>query len=100
MKLSDYKNEEALLVLADIVDPIAEIAQDKELFEKIKETYMSKGPLFSLVKPILQTHTKAIIAILAALDRKTPEEYEVSLFTLPQKLLELLDDPEAMSLFQ
>lgn len=101
MKLSDYKGEEALDVLADIIDPIAEIVQDKNLVESIKAAYKDKGAIAQLIKPIIKDHKKEIIAILAAIERETPEEFaeKMTLLTLPAKLLELLNDPEIQQLF-
>ena len=101
MKLSDYKGEEALDVLAEIIDPITEIAQDEKLVDSIKKAYKEKGAVAQLIKPILKGHKKEIIAILAALERETPEEYaeKVTILTLPAKLIELFNDPDIQQLF-
>lgn len=94
MKLSDYKNEEALDVLADIIEPLSIILADKECSGVIKG-----GTIAASAKAILKTHPKEVIAILAALDRKDPSEYECTLYTVPVKLLEILNDPEMISFF-
>lgn len=93
MKLSEIKGDAALDVLAELIDPIAEIFGDKSIRDKLR------GNKFALIKALLKEHKKSIIAIMAALDRVPVEEYDVNLLTLPVKLLEMLNDPEIASLF-
>lgn len=95
MRISEIKGEAAIDVLVDIIDPASEIIADNELRLAIKR----KATNMEIVKLVLKNHKKEVIAILAALDGKKPEEYEVNLLTLPVKLLEILNDPELMSLF-
>lgn len=95
MKLSDFKGEEAIEVLADIIEPISNIATD----EQVKEAFRANSKM-KVAQAILRNHPKEIIEVLARLDNKTVEEYEVTLFTLPMKLLEILNDKELTSLFQ
>lgn len=94
MKLSEYKNEEALEVLADIVEPAVDIFSDKKLIEIIKAE--NKGKAISYA---LKEHKKSVLEILAALERKPVSEYECSVLTLPTKILEILNDKELMSFF-
>lgn len=98
MKLSDIKGEEALDVLADLIEPVAIIMADK----KVSNIYNSGQPKINLVKYIIKNHKSRVVEILAILDRKDPKEYEkdMSLLTLPIKLLELLNDEELISVFQ
>lgn len=93
MRLSEIKGEQALDVVAEIIDPITELALDTELRGK---------PKIMMIKQALKSHREAVIAILAALDLKTVEEYKESmnLLTLPQQLLEIFNDPEMEMLFQ
>lgn len=95
MKLSDYKGEEALEVLADIIEPAAEIFSDKEVVDGFK----NPAKRLKAVSVALRKHKKPVIALLAALERKDPEEYEVGVLTLPAKLLEILNDKELLELF-
>ena len=94
MKLSEYKNEEALEVLADIVEPAVDIFSDKELIEIIKAE--NKGKAISYA---LKEHKKSVLEILAAMERKPVSEYECSVLTLPTKILEILNDKELVSFF-
>lgn len=97
MKLSEYKGEEALDVLAELIEPAAEIMSDTEIVEMVR----NKVPKIKIIKPMLKNHKKSIIEIMAILDGEDVEEYtgKVNLLTLPKKLLEILNDPEVMSLF-
>lgn len=94
MKLSDYKGEEALEVLANLIEPAAEIMADKEVAEAAKTKSKAKA-----ISVAIKNHKKSVIEILAALEKADPNTYEVSLLTLPIKLAEILSDKELMSLF-
>lgn len=97
MKLSEYKGEKALDILAELIEPASEIMTDKEIVEAV-----SAGlPRIKIVKPMIKNHKKAVIEILAVLEGEEPGSYaeKVNLFTLPKMLLEMLNDPELMSLF-
>lgn len=97
MKLSEYKGEQALDMLADIIEPAAIIMADKEIAAFAK----SGMPAIKFVKPIIKNHKKEVIEILAVLNGEDPKRYaeKVNLFTLPKKLLEIINDPDLMSLF-
>lgn len=95
MKLSDIKGEAALDALADLIEPAAEIMTDEQFVKCIRNNNRVKA-----VKLALKNHKQAIITIMAVLDGKKPEEYEVNILTLPAKLLEVLNDPDVMNLFQ
>ncbi len=94
MKLSEFEGEQALDVLADLIEPAAEIMAD----EKIKEAYENKN-IASAAKVAIKGHKKAVISIMATLDCVPIEDYHVNLLTLPMKFLELLNDPELEQLF-
>ena len=94
MKLSELKGEKALDVLAEIIEPAVEIMQDKRVVKAAKA-----GKTVEIVKVACKGHKKAIIKILAVLDDADPDTYEVSVLTLPAKILELLNDPEIQMLF-
>ena len=98
-KLSDYKNEEALEVLADIIEPLATISSDTEFVADIKKNFSKGSERIRLISRGLKTHGKEVIAILAALERKPVEEYECNMATLPAQILNILNDKELMSYF-
>lgn len=95
MKLSEYKNMEALELLAEIIGPITEIMGDKEVAKCLKK----KGKIATAVSIAIKNHKEAVFKLLASLDGKSVEEYECNVFTLPQKLLEILNDKELASFF-
>ena len=97
MKLSDYKGEKALDVLADLIEPATEIMADSEISAAVR----SGVPKVRIVKIAIKNHKKAVIEIMAVLEGENPKKYaeKVNLFTLPAKLLEIFNDPELMSLF-
>ena len=94
MKLSEIKGEQALDILADLLEPATEIITDEELRDKFRE-----DDKLGAVKIALKGHKTAVIQIMALLDGQNPAEYEVNLFTLPKKLLEIFNDPLVVDLF-
>lgn len=94
MKLSEIKGEAALDLLADLIEPASEIMTDPEV-KKLAQA-KNKG---AIVKVIIKNHKKAIREILAALDGVPADQYEMNIFTLPMKLLEILNDPELVDFF-
>lgn len=95
MKLSEYKGEDALDVLAELLEPAAEIFGDKEFSRLYRGNERLKA-----VKYTLKEHKRAVITVLAVLDGEDPEEYKPGLLTVPARILEILNDPELVSLFQ
>lgn len=97
MKLSEYKGEQALDMLADLMEPAAVIMADKDISRLAK----ADVPKIKIVKAVIKNHKREVIEIMAILDGEDPKEYaeKVNLFTLPAKLLEIFNDPDLMSLF-
>lgn len=95
MKLSDYKGEDAIELLADIIEPAMEIIGD----ERIKAAANSKMSRGALVKMVLKNHKKSILEIMARIDGEDPATYNPSVLSIPVRLLELFDDEEFMQLF-
>lgn len=96
-RLSEYKNEEALDLLVDIMEPAAELMSDSDTVNLL---YSKKaGDRMKGVKQMIKEHKGAVIEILAALEGVPVNEYECSVFTLPTRLLEILNDKELLSFF-
>lgn len=93
MRLSDIKGDKAFEVLADLLTPIKALALDADIVKASEESY------FDAVQVALRNHPREMKDILAILDLKDPETYEVTLATLPVKVMELLDDPDLKVLF-
>lgn len=94
-KLSEIQNEEALDVLAEIIDPIIIICQDQEL-----KKVMEKDDKLQAVKIAIKNHKQEVLQILAVLDGESIETYKINLIQLPLKLLELFDDPDMKSFLE
>ena len=97
MKLSDFKGEKALDVLADIIEPIVEIATDEDVRNDIR----ADGGKLKVAKTILKKHKSAIIDILAALNGQTANEFaeSINILTLPMAIVEVLNDEMLMQAF-
>ena len=94
MRLSDFKGEAALDALADLIEPVADVAGDSKVADLIRSKQYVKA-----VKVAIKGHKRSVIEILAVLDGADPATYQPSLTTLPAKLLEILNDPEFVDLF-
>lgn len=110
MRLSDIKGERTLEVIADIIDPIANIAEDEEasaLFkrEKLPEGMTAKKFLLQRARKsapaLLKGHKEDIISILAAIEGTTPDEYAgaLNLVKLIKDTVDLLTDEAFGALF-
>lgn len=82
-KLSDYRDEEAIEVWADIVEPLSIIMTDKE----VKETWQKGVTIFSISKIILKRHAKEVKEILLAVD-DTP----INGINIFQRLISFMQD--------
>lgn len=110
MRLSDIKGERAIEVIGELIDPIANIAGDKEatvIFqrEKLPEGMDAKAFVVARLRKglpvLLKKHKGDIVSILAALEGVTADEYAASLDLrkVVKDLTELLTDEEFMAFF-
>ena len=95
-KLSEIKGEEALDVLAEILEPITEIANDEEVKAGF-ETNVAKS-----VSVALKKYKKEIIEIFAAINGTSVEDTleEINILALPAYIVETLNEPAIQSLFR
>ena len=93
MKLSEFKDDAALDLIADIIEPATEILADPAIKEAFSRSKMAA------IKVAIKSHKNAIREIMARLDGKNPEEYHFTALSLPVKLLSLLNDPNLQQLF-
>ena len=93
MKLSEYHGEAALDILADLIEPAGEIMSDKEIGEAFKKNR------FKAIGMAIRNHKKAVMQIMAIMDGVPVDEYKCNVFTLPAKILELLNDQALIQLF-
>lgn len=108
MKLSEIKGDRCFEVIADLVTPVANIAQDKEAADLFKRKKTPKGKtatqfLIDRVKAgmpsLLKSHKQDLVAIMATLNNVTPEEYleSLNMAKLVGDILELLTDDEFLA---
>ena len=92
-KILDARGEEALDVLADLLDPVTEIAQDAEISAMMKSG--GKATYSQLIAAILRRHKTAVFQIMAIDDGKTPEEESklLTAITIPARLMKLMQLP-------
>lgn len=110
MRLSDVKGERTLDVIADIIDPIANIAEDKEAAELFTRKQLPDGmtpKMFLLqrarksVPVLLKAHKTDVITILSTIEGTSPEDYAgtLNLAKLFKDCVELLTDEAFSALF-
>lgn len=95
MTLKELEGEKALEVLADLLDPAAEIFQDPD----VVTAFRGEGSSIEKIKVVLKKKPKAVIKLMAILDGEDPETYKVNVLTLPVKLVRLLNEPMVADLF-
>ncbi len=109
MRLSEIKGDRVFDVIADIIEPCCNIAQDKaaaELFdrsEKRPDGMSAKDFALSRVKKalpaLMRTHKDDVIAILSSIEGVAPDEYRESL-TMPKLIegvFEMLTDEDLLA---
>lgn len=94
MKLSELKNEEAIVAIASLIDPLTKIMKNEEN-RKAKE----KESNIVFVSTICKNNAKEVKAIFAILNGKDPETYECNIVSVATDLLDLISDPDIESLF-
>lgn len=103
MKLSDVKGDRTLDVIADLIDPIANIAQDKDVAKMFKREKVPEGMeaneffaqrMHAGMPALLRGHKQDIIKILATIEGVTPEEYAegMNLMKLIRDFMEFVTD--------
>ncbi len=110
MKLSEVKGERAMDVIADIIEPVANIAMDEiasDIFSKKKcpEGMSVAAFLVERIKKsvpaLIKGHKADIITILAAIDDVTEEDYikGMTLVSLVKDFVDLVSDEAFTELF-
>ena len=94
MKLLEVKGAEAIELLADLIDPITEIAGDAEVLQCVQTGQKAKA-----VKFILKKHPKTILTIMSICEGVPVEEYNPTVTELPAKILEIVNHPDIAKLF-
>lgn len=110
MKLSEIKGEKVFEVIADIIDPVSNIATDERAAnlwkrekpkdgESVREFGMRK--IKENLPYLLKAHKRDLVAVLAAVHGESVKVYseKMNVLTLVQDATELLSDEVFQSLF-
>lgn len=93
MRLSEFKDEKAIEVVADLLGPIGRIAANAKNAEaKGKSAAEFAGAL-------LRNNPRDAMELLAILDGQDPADYHCTAAGILAGLLDMLNDPELMRLF-
>lgn len=99
MKLSDINGDRVLDVIADIIDPIANMAEDKDVAAMFERKAVPEGmearDFFAQrmrkgLPVLLRVHKADVIAVMAAIEGVTPEQYAASL-DLPKLFTDVME---------
>ena len=82
-KLSDYKDEEAIELWADLLEPIGEILGDEEIAEVVR----AKKSKMIIAKTILKSHPKETESVLLRIDPEPLNGVNIIL-----RLMEIITD--------
>lgn len=110
MKLSDVKGDRVLDVVADIIEPIANIAEDEQVAALFKREVRPEGEtknsfaikrLRAGIPPLVRKHKADIIAIMATIEGVSPEDYaaNLTLLKLITDFTDLVSDQTFLGLF-
>ena len=83
-RLSDYEDEAALDLWAELLEPIAEILADKEL----KDIWANQ-PKIKVATHILKRHQKEALQVLKAIDNEP-----ITAVSLPKKVIDFIIDAQ------
>lgn len=91
--LAEIKDNEALDLLADMLEPMIAISSDPKLKD------MKNASRLEIVQYIIRNHKEPIMQVMAILEGVPFEDYHCNVLTLPATLLELFNTPEISKLF-
>ena len=96
-RLSDFKDDEALDVLCDLIEPACEIMADETVQKAFEQG--SGMTMVQAVKLIIKGHKRAVMEIMAALEGVPVEEFHCNLLTLPMQVMQILNDNDLKNFF-
>ena len=94
MKLSDFRDEEAIVVVGELLDPILCILQDVSN----RDVELS-GNYVKMFSQIFKNSPKEMMRIFAILNRKDPETYTCTAVEVMGNIVSLASDAELIGLF-
>lgn len=85
----DVTGEEALDLLAEIIDPLSVIFKDAEM---MKEIGSREFTTLKKVQLLVRKHKSEVFQIMALIDGEDVKDYKPNVFTLPIRLNQLVSD--------
>lgn len=98
LKISDLKNEKAMEFIGTVVDPVFKIWSDDK-FKNLVYPENGERNIIEIVKFITAEHSKETIEILSAINGTTAEKYTGNPYTIIAQVIEIISDPELLSVF-
>jgi len=95
MRLSEFKDEKAIAVVAKLLGPIGVIAKNQNNID----AKANNGSMTDFASAMLQNNPKEIMAMLAILDDKDPAEYHCNAATVLMDVFNMVSDPALLQLF-
>ena len=93
-KLSEYRGEQALDLLADLIEPCADIFSDKEFRSLATNKESLKAAVY-----VLRNKKNSALSVLATLNETTVDKYDGTLQDMVETLAEALKDPMLKEFF-
>lgn len=93
MKLTDFKDADAIRVVADLLPYVGNIAKNSAV-EKAR-----KGSMMDFAATLLKENPADILAMLAILNNQAPAEYHCNAATVIMDVFSMFSDPALLELF-
>lgn len=98
-RISEFKDDEAMDVLAEILEPAVNIASNKEFVKTFRGDKDHKPNRIEAIKIVLKDNREDIVKIMAILNETPVEEFHYNLLTLPSMILQIFNDKELLVFF-
>lgn len=96
-KLSEYRDGEAIDLMADMLEPLVSMTKNKEFMEKINDRNTTG---LEKVQFTLKACKEEVITILAILNGVPREEYHCSIASILVDLTKLMSDRDFIAFFE
>jgi len=90
MNISDFKNEDAIDLIADLIEPVSRIMQD----EKVRKNIAIKEKQIDAIKTALKTHKSDILEIMARLEGVEVKDLNATPISIIAKCIQILNDKD------
>lgn len=101
-KISEFKDDEAMDVLVEILEPSANLISNERFKQAIRGDKKKniKPNKLEAVKIAITDNRKDVVKIMAVLNETPVEDFHYTLLTLPTMVLQLFNDKELIDFFQ